>query len=88
MKRQRQYQLDESPCPVNISPFVEEVEAKHHGVEFGPSEQDIAKRAYYLFLNQGSLSGFDILHWQEAEAQLVEERNCILARGLPIPSEK
>ena len=85
MKHKHQYHHDKNLHPVNVPPvaIVEESESKHPGVDFGPTEHDVAKRAYYIFLNQGALPGYDIQHWQEAEAQLVAERFLTLDGGLP-----
>ncbi|MBC8097715.1 MAG: DUF2934 domain-containing protein [Akkermansiaceae bacterium] len=43
-----------------------------------PSEDEIAARAYQIFLERGSPEGRDLEHWLEAEAQLSGE---ILANG-------
>jgi len=88
MKHQHQLPREQNPIPVNQSPLADWDQLEQRGVAFGPSPRDVAKRAYYIFLNQGSLPGFDIQHWQEAEAQLVEERNITLDRGLPKPFKK
>ncbi|HTZ32012.1 MAG TPA: DUF2934 domain-containing protein [Methylomirabilota bacterium] len=36
----------------------------------GPSPEDIAARAYELFLESGSVDGHDLEHWLRAEAEL------------------
>jgi len=38
-----------------------------------PSPGEVATRAYFNYLNQGSLPGHDVRHWLEAEAQLFAE---------------
>ena len=40
-----------------------------------PAPDEVAKRAYLNYVNQGSQDGCDTHHWLEAEAQLVAERN-------------
>jgi Protein of unknown function (DUF2934) len=35
-----------------------------------PSHDEVAKRAYYLYLKQGCPQGKDVQHWLEAEAQM------------------
>jgi hypothetical protein len=35
-----------------------------------PTETDIAKRAYELFLQRGSISGYELDDWLQAEAEL------------------
>jgi hypothetical protein len=36
----------------------------------GPTQEEIAARAYELFLESGSLDGHDMEHWLRAEAEL------------------
>jgi hypothetical protein len=40
-----------------------------------PSPDEVARRAYSAYVNQGSIDGYDQQHWLEAEAQLVAERS-------------
>jgi len=42
-----------------------------------PSVEDVARRAYFTYLNEGSPQGRQERHWLEAESQLREE----IARG-------
>lgn len=41
------------------------------GIDVRPSRDDVAKRAYYIYLKQGCPQGQDMQHWLEAEAQAV-----------------
>jgi hypothetical protein len=36
-----------------------------------PSPEEIAKRAYELYLQRGSLSGYELEDWLQAEAELI-----------------
>ena len=38
---------------------------------FRPSPAEVAKKAYFSYLNEGSIHGRDEKHWLEAEAQLI-----------------
>jgi hypothetical protein len=38
---------------------------------FRPSPAEVAKKAYFSYLNEGSKHGRDEKHWLEAEAQLI-----------------
>jgi hypothetical protein len=49
--------------------------------EVAPAAEAVAKRAYFIYLNQGSLPGHDLHYWLEAEAQLRAGRNRPLIRG-------
>ena len=50
-------------------------------VIFTPSPDEVARRAYFSYVNQGSLPGHDVQHWLEAEAQLLAERNLTRVHG-------
>lgn len=43
-------------------------------IYFVPSADEVATRAYYNFVSQGSQPGHDLQHWLEAETQLLAER--------------
>ena len=53
------------PVQVNVAPFKK--------TEFcrSPSREEISRRAYFNYLNEGSRSGNDLYHWLEAEADLL-----------------
>jgi hypothetical protein len=46
-------------------------------IELAPSSGEVATKAYFNYLNQGSLPGHDVRHWLEAEAQLLAESQLI-----------
>jgi hypothetical protein len=39
-----------------------------------PSPGEVASRAYFSYVNQGSQHGHDVRHWLEAETQLLADR--------------
>ena len=43
-------------------------------INFVPSPDEVARRAYFSYENQGSLPGQDVQHWLAAEAELIAER--------------
>jgi hypothetical protein len=49
--------------------------------EYVPSPDEVARRAYFSYVNQGSPPGRDVQHWLEAEAQLLAERNLTRTHG-------
>jgi hypothetical protein len=51
------------------------------GIDFSPSADEVARRAYFTYVNQGSLPGHEVQHWLEAEAQLLAERNLTRVHG-------
>jgi hypothetical protein len=50
-------------------------------ISFVPSADEVARRAYFSYVNQGSPPGRDVQHWLEAEAQLLAERNLTRIHG-------
>ena len=53
-----------------------------------PSAQDIAQRAYELYVKQGSRAGHDIEHWLEAEKQLRNEYHHLQNRSAAQQTKK
>ena len=49
--------------------------------DFVPSPDEVARRAYLNYVNQGAQPGHDVQHWLEAEKQLIEERNLTRVHG-------
>jgi hypothetical protein len=52
-------------------------------IDFVPSADELARRAYFNYVNEGSLPGHDVQHWLEAEAELLAERNLTRVHGFP-----
>lgn len=44
-------------------------------INFTPSPDEVARKAYFAYVNQGSQPGHEMQHWLRAEAELVQERN-------------
>jgi hypothetical protein len=53
--------------------------------EFAPSPDEVARRAYFTYVNQGSLDGHQVQHWLEAESQLRAERDQTRVHGFHDP---
>jgi hypothetical protein len=49
--------------------------------DFVPSPDEVARRAYLNYVNQGAQPGHDVQHWLAAEAQLLAERNLTRVHG-------
>jgi len=50
-------------------------------IDFAPSPDEVARRAYFSYENEGSPQGRDVQHWLAAEAQLIVERNLTRVHG-------
>jgi hypothetical protein len=48
---------------------------------FTPSPDEVARKAYFAYENQGSQSGHEVQHWLKAEADLIAERNLTRVHG-------
>jgi len=50
-------------------------------IDFAPAPDEVARRAYFTYVNQGSLEGHEVQHWLAAEAELIAERNLTRVHG-------
>lgn len=50
-------------------------------IDFAPSPDEVARRAYFSYLNQGAAQGHHVQHWLDAEAELIAERNRTRVHG-------
>ena len=50
-------------------------------IDFVPAPDEVARRAYFSYVNQGSSQGHEVQHWLEAESQLIAERNLTRLHG-------
>ena len=57
------------------------VDLSQSNIDFVPSPDEVARRAYFTYVNQGSPPGRDVQHWLDAEAQLIAERNLTRVHG-------
>ncbi len=50
-------------------------------IDFIPSPDEVARKAYFSYVNQGSSQGHEVQHWLAAEAELIAERNRTRVHG-------
>jgi hypothetical protein len=50
-------------------------------IDFAPAPDEVARKAYFSYVNQGSSQGHEVQHWLEAEAQLLAERKLTRTHG-------
>jgi DUF2934 family protein len=48
---------------------------------FAPAPDEVARKAYFAYVNQGSRPGHEVQHWLAAEAELIAERNRTRVHG-------
>jgi Fe-S cluster biosynthesis and repair protein YggX len=66
---------DQNQKPASVSRPTAAAGLNQNEIDFAPSPDEVARRAYFSYVNQGSLAGHEVQHWLEAEAQLIAERN-------------
>jgi hypothetical protein len=63
------------------APSVSAPDSNQTGIDFVPSPDEVARKAYFTYVNEGSPLGRDVQHWLNAEAQLITERNLTRVHG-------
>jgi hypothetical protein len=55
--------------------------ADQNEINFTPSTDEVARKAYFSYENEGSQPGHEVQHWLKAEADLIAERNLTRVHG-------
>ena len=55
-------------------------------INFTPSPDEVARKAYFSYENEGSQPGHEVQHWLKAEADLIAERNLTRVHGYHNPT--
>ena len=84
MKHHNQPQ-DHSHDPVPSRPLPAET-LKRGETTFMPSPDEVARKAYFTYVNQGAPEGQAVQHWLDAEQELIAERNRTRAHGYHNPT--
>jgi hypothetical protein len=50
-------------------------------ISFSPSADEVARKAYFAYVNEGSRPGHEVQHWLRAEADLIAERKMTREHG-------
>jgi hypothetical protein len=61
--------------PASTSPPTATANLNLNEIDFAPSADEVARKAYFTYVNQGSQSGHEVQHWLAAEAELITERD-------------
>ena len=72
---------DQNQKPASASRPTAVVNLNQNEIDFAPSPDEVARKAYFSYVNQGSLPGHDVQHWLEAEAELLAERKLTRVHG-------
>jgi hypothetical protein len=76
-----QFSQKQAQNPASASRPTGVADLNQNDADFAPSADEVARRAYFSYVNEGSLPGHDVQHWLEAEAHLLEERNRTRVHG-------
>ena len=66
---------DQTQKPASASPPITAADLDQDEIDFVSSPDEVARRAYFSYMNTGSLPGHEVQHWLAAEAELITERN-------------
>jgi len=79
--KHHKFTQDQNQKPVSPLQSTSAADSSQNEVNFALSPDEVARKAYFSYLNEGSLPGRDVQHWLTAEAQLLEERNLTRVHG-------
>jgi len=79
--KHKNFSQDQNQKPVRASQPTAAVDLNQNEIDFAPSPDEVARKAYFSYVNQGSLPGHDVQHWLEAEAELIAERKLTRVHG-------
>jgi hypothetical protein len=72
---------NQTPAPAKAPRPVSAAPANPDFNSFVPSPDEVARRAYFAYVNEGSPDGHEVQHWLAAEAELIAERNLTRTHG-------
>jgi hypothetical protein len=67
--------------PAGVSQPTTVLDLTQSGIDFMPSPDEVARKAYFTYVNEGSLPGHEVQHWLKAEAELIAERKLTRVHG-------
>ena len=67
--------------PANAATLAAAAKLSQAEAAYSPPPDEVARRAYFCYENQGSLPGHEVQHWLQAEADLIAERNLTRVHG-------
>ncbi len=67
--------------PADAFPPTAAPDLNHNEMAFAPSPDEVARRAYGLYMNRGSLPGQAVQHWLAAEAEWLAECQFLRLHG-------
>ena len=65
----------------NSSALAKAATLTQNEIDSVPSPDEVAQKAYFIYVNQGSQPGHEVQHWLDAESELIAERKRIALHG-------
>jgi hypothetical protein len=79
--KHNKHTLDQNQKPAGAAQSVATADLSQNEINFAPSPDEVARKAYFSYVNQGSSQGHEVQHWLAAEAELIAERNRTRTHG-------
>jgi len=79
--KHNKFTQDQNQKPISAVRPAPAADLNQNDADFALSPDEVARKAYFSYLNEGSLPGRDVQHWLTAEAQLLAERNLTRVHG-------
>jgi hypothetical protein len=79
--KHNKYPQDQNQKQADATPPNGSVDSNRTIVDLAPSPDEVARKAYFSYVNQGSQPGHEVQHWLAAEAELIAERNLTRTHG-------
>ena len=79
--KHRDFSPEQNQKPADASRPAVVTDPGRNEIDFAPSADEVARRAYFSYINQDSLPGDAVQHWLAAEAQLLAERKLTRTHG-------
>ena len=79
--KHNKFSQDQNQKPAGVSRPTAAADLNQNEINFVPSPDEVARKAYFSDANQGSLQGHEVQHCLKAEAQLLAERKLTRAHG-------
>jgi hypothetical protein len=79
--KHNEFSENQNQKPANASRPIASADLNQNEIDFAPAPDEVARRAYFSYVNQGSMQGHEVQHWLEAEAELLEERELTRVHG-------
>jgi len=79
--KHNKFSQEQKQKPASAPPPTAAADSMQKEIDLAPSPDEVARRAYFSYLNEGSRPGHEVQHWLQAEADFIAERNRTRVHG-------